>query len=58
MNAVEALLNFATISLFIYGVWKHRHERLWQAGTLVILVGLYFLLVPHWLRDFTVVAAA
>lgn len=56
MNAVEALLNFATIGLAIYTLWKHRHERLWQAGTLTILVGLYFLLVPHWLRNYTVTA--
>jgi len=55
MRALEALLNFATISLFIYGVWKHRHDRLWQAGTLVTLTGLYFLLAPHWLRGFSAV---
>ena len=56
MNALQALLNFATITLGIYTLWKHRHEWIWQLGTLVILVGLYFLFVPDWLRNFTVVS--
>lgn len=55
MRALEALWNFATISLFIYALWKNRHNRVWQAGTLAALVGLYFLFVPEWLRGFTVV---
>ncbi|WP_273407845.1 hypothetical protein [Corynebacterium ureicelerivorans] len=55
MSVLGALLDFATISLAVYTLWKHRHDRLWQAGTLAILAGLYFLLVPHWLRGFSAV---
>ena len=55
MRALEALLNFATISLFIYGVWKHRREPVWQVGTLALLGYAYYLIVPDWMRNFTVV---
>lgn len=55
MNTLEALLNFATISLAIYTLWKHRHERVWQIGTLALLGYAYYLIVPGWMRNFTVV---
>ena len=55
MIALEALFNFATINLFICAAWKHRHDRVWQLGTLALLGYVYFLIVPDWMRDFTVV---
>lgn len=55
MSVLGDLLDFATISLAVYTLWKHRHDRVWQACTLAILAGLYFLLVPHWLRGFSAV---
>ena len=55
MSVLGALLHFATISLIAYALRRHRHDRLWQAGTVVTLIGLYFLLVPHWLRGFSAV---
>lgn len=56
MNALQALLNATVIGWFTYSAWKHRHEAVWQLGTLALLGYAYYLIVPDWLRNFTVVS--
>lgn len=53
---LEALLTALTFVWFAYSAWKHRHEPVWQIGTLLIVTSIYGMAVPGWLRDFTVTA--
>lgn len=56
MIVFEALMTALTFVWFAYSVWRHRHEPVWQIGTLALLGYAYYLVVPGWLRDFTVVS--
>lgn len=55
MIVFEALMTALTFGWFAYSAWKHRHDRVWQLGTLLIVTSVYGMAVPGWLHDFTVV---
>lgn len=55
MIALEALLAALTLIWLVCTVWKHRHERMWQIGTLATLGFAYYLIMPNQLHNFTAV---